>query len=105
MRCIVLLTLLCACSGVDETEECEIAADAWADKVSTCLIADYQTAYDAFVGPRVGWSCDNVHALRDVDALRDACVPWLTGLGCDLADDVYDQREPFVGACVDQFEP
>lgn len=105
MRAILLTTVLAACSGVDPAEECEVAADAWADKVSTCLIADYQTAYERFTGPEVQWDCANVHDLRDVDALRDQCVPWLTGMDCSLADDVYDEREPFISACVDQLQP
>ncbi len=62
---------------------CEDMASAVASASARCEDADREVAYQSYLELAVNGSCDNVVAIRDYEALRDACIPALSTIECN----------------------
>jgi hypothetical protein len=72
--------------AAEAAQACEDTADAVASSAARCG-HDYQATYDAFVQGAGADACTDFKSVRDVDALYDECIPFLSALSCAQVDD------------------
>src|SRR5262245_476802 len=88
-RRLLLLTLVLALTGCegnpDPEQACEDTADALAKAAVRCNLGKYPEVFGAVVsgvGDCECAACEQVVAVRDIDALYDDCFPTLQKLSC-----------------------
>jgi hypothetical protein len=72
--------------ATEAAQACEDTADAVASSAERCGY-DYQTNYDLFVEGAGAVDCSDFTSVRDIDALYDDCIPFLSSLSCAQIDD------------------
>jgi hypothetical protein len=78
---LTLVLVLTACDDSSDPEQaCEDTADAIAKAAVRCNLGKYPEVFGQFVFDIGG--CENVVAVRDVDALYDDCLPTIEKLSC-----------------------
>jgi len=99
---IVTLALLAVgCDRYTAPEACEDVADAAGEMAARCFPGD-PTAYDTMheaVLEVVDGDCDNVVDVRNVDELRDECIPWMREVECSIVTGPSFELDP---SCQDQ---
>jgi hypothetical protein len=90
--CAVLAVLaLCGACGSYDTgapddaqaeRACLDTVDAFARAAERCG-GDYKTSYDSFLRRDANGDCKNVSSIRDENALRKTCIPFVQSEACD----------------------
>jgi hypothetical protein len=99
----ILLCLAIGCGGATEAQrDCEAYAFAFASaSARRCDRGTLEQVAEAFKDAAgVGRSCELVQEIRDPEALREVCLPWIEDeVSCDVLDDASAYLDALPEAC------
>lgn len=80
---LLALSLLGCGPSLSGPDACNELADALSAAVSRCG-GDGSVARQTFINAAAAGDCDTIASVRDPEALRDQCLPFLRAVPCDV---------------------